>query len=98
MISRILLLLLRAYQKTRFLRQPSCRFYPSCSQYMVEAIECHGVFMGLKLGTIRLCKCHPLNDGGVDEVPPSAKTSSQPELDSRTFSRFISHGINRGTR
>ena len=98
MISRILLLLLKAYQKTRFLRQPSCRFYPSCSQYMVEAIEGHGVFMGLKLGTIRLCKCHPLNDGGVDEVPASAKTRIQVDANTRTNSRIDGCGINRGTR
>ena len=98
MISRILLLLLKTYQKTRFLRQPSCRFYPSCSQYMVEAIEGHGVFMGLKLGTVRLCKCHPLNDGGVDEMPPSAKARIKTEADTRTNSRIISCGINRGTR
>jgi len=64
-----LLLLIKAYQKTRFLRQPSCRFYPSCSQYMAEAIERHGVFMGLKLGVWRLAKCQPLHDGGIDEVP-----------------------------
>lgn len=57
---------------------------------MVEAIECHGVFMGLKLGTVRLCKCHPFNDGGVDEVPVSIKT--------RSHSRIISGVINRGTR
>ncbi len=97
MISRILLLLLKTYQKTRFLRQPSCRFYPSCSQYMVEAIECHGVFMGLKLGTIRLCKCHPFNDGGVDEVPLSIETK-QTSLQTRVHDKFISRGINRGTR
>lgn len=60
---------------------------------MVEAIECHGVFMGLKLGTIRLCKCHPLNDGGVDEVPVSIESNSIFESSSRIMS-----GISRGTR
>jgi len=68
-------LLIKTYQKTRFLRPPSCRFYPSCSQYMAQAIEHHGVFMGLKLGVVRLAKCHPLHDGGIDEVP--MKISSQ---------------------
>jgi len=93
MISRIILLLLKAYQKTRFLRQPSCRFYPSCSQYMTEAIERHGVFMGLKLGTVRLCKCHPLNDGGVDEVPVTLATKQLRSISFNGLNRF-----NRGTR
>lgn len=63
------ILLLKGYQKTRYLRQPSCRFYPSCSQYMIDGIGRHGFFKGLLLGCVRLCKCHPLHDGGVDEVP-----------------------------
>ncbi len=48
---------------------PRCRFYPSCSYYAMEAIKTHGVIRGGVLSIIRICKCHPLHPGGVDEVP-----------------------------
>jgi hypothetical protein len=47
----------------------NCRFYPSCSQYAVEAIEQHGAWRGLWLALKRVGKCHPLHHGGVDLVP-----------------------------
>lgn len=47
-----------------------CRFYPSCSQYGIEAIEQHGVARGSWLTAKRICKCHPLHEGGLDPVPP----------------------------
>lgn len=46
-----------------------CRFYPSCSEYAIEAIEKHGVARGSLLAATRICKCHPFHDGGVDLVP-----------------------------
>jgi putative membrane protein insertion efficiency factor len=49
----------------------NCRFYPTCSSYMMQAIEVHGVFKGLYLGMRRLLKCHPYHRGDmVDPVPP----------------------------
>ena len=48
---------------------PRCRFYPSCSNYMLESLEKHGLMVGLKLGVKRVIKCHPLHPGGIDEVP-----------------------------
>lgn len=47
----------------------SCRFYPTCSNYSIEAISKHGVLKGLFLGTKRILKCHPFHEGGFDPVP-----------------------------
>ncbi|MGV6850572.1 MAG: membrane protein insertion efficiency factor YidD [bacterium] len=46
-----------------------CRFYPTCSQYMIEAIQIHGVLRGILLGLKRLGRCQPFCEGGVDPVP-----------------------------
>jgi len=48
---------------------PSCRFYPSCSAYALEALQRHGPLAGSWLALRRVCRCHPFNDGGVDPVP-----------------------------
>jgi uncharacterized protein len=49
----------------------SCRFYPSCSDYMAEAVRRHGPWRGVWLGCRRLVRCHPLGGHGVDPVPHS---------------------------
>tara|TARA_B100000029_G_C17431619_1_gene908091 strand:+ start:319 stop:504 length:186 start_codon:yes stop_codon:yes gene_type:complete len=49
----------------------SCRFWPSCSTYAIEAVEKHGVARGLFLGVRRVGRCHPWHPGGVDMVPNS---------------------------
>jgi len=50
---------------------PRCRFYPSCSTYLLEATEKHGFLKGGLLGFKRICRCHPLDKsgGGYDPVP-----------------------------
>lgn len=48
---------------------PSCRFYPTCSQYGIEAISKHGAAKGGWLAARRICRCHPWNPGGIDPVP-----------------------------
>jgi putative membrane protein insertion efficiency factor len=48
----------------------SCRYYPSCSQYAIEALRVHGPFKGLVLGTRRILSCHPWGGHGHDPVPP----------------------------
>ena len=47
----------------------SCRFVPSCSEYMIESLRRHGIVKGLWLGTRRICRCHPWHPGGHDPVP-----------------------------
>ena len=48
---------------------PRCRFYPSCSQYTLEAVEAFGPAKGLWLGIRRFSRCHPWNEGGLDPLP-----------------------------
>jgi uncharacterized protein len=48
---------------------PSCRFYPTCSAYALEALDRHGALHGSWLAVRRLLRCHPFNPGGFDPVP-----------------------------
>ncbi len=69
-MKHIVLFLIRGYKKILSpLFGQHCRFFPSCSDYVYEAIDKHGLIKGLYLGTKRLLKCHPLHPGGVDPVP-----------------------------
>jgi len=70
MIKKIFLLLIKGYKKgiSPFLGN-NCRFYPTCSMYMYEAIHKHGILKGIILGTRRISKCHPFHPGGYDPVP-----------------------------
>lgn len=69
-MQRFLTLLIRAYQ---YLLSPfvgqHCRFYPSCSNYTIEAIQTHGAAYGFWLGLKRILRCHPWHPGGIDPVP-----------------------------
>lgn len=47
---------------------PTCRFYPSCSQYSKESLERYGLVKGIRLTVFRLLKCHPFHPGGYDPV------------------------------
>ena len=69
-MTKLVISLIRAYQLIISpLLGPSCRFYPSCSQYAVEAIKIHGVFKGSYLVVHRVLRCHPGCEGGYDPVP-----------------------------
>ena len=50
------------------LKAPSCRFYPTCSQYAFEAVEKYGAFKGGYLSLKRILKCHPFHPGGYDPL------------------------------
>jgi putative membrane protein insertion efficiency factor len=66
----VLIFLIRGYQKliSPFL-PPSCRYYPTCSAYFVEALRRYGFFKGSWLGIKRILRCHPFHEGGYDPVP-----------------------------
>ena len=69
MAVRILTGLIRFYQLTiSKVSYPACRFYPSCSEYMVQALERYGVRKGCYMGICRILKCQPFHPGGVDMV------------------------------
>lgn len=55
-----------------------CRFYPSCSEYALRAVEVHGAARGSWLAVRRLARCHPWTAGGVDHVPPARHRASTP--------------------
>jgi len=69
-MARAVIFFIRIYQ---FFLSPflgkNCRFYPSCSQYAVEALEKYGFFKGSPLALKRILRCHPFHPGGYDPVP-----------------------------
>ncbi len=75
---KILILPIRAYQ---YLISPllpsSCRYTPTCSQYAIEALQKHGVFVGSWMAIKRIGRCHPWHEGGYDPVPENSKQSIQ---------------------
>lgn len=67
----LLVALVRFYQLVHlpFFRG-SCRFYPTCSQYGIEALQTHGLLKGFYLAVFRVLRCNPFCKGGFDPVPP----------------------------
>ena len=67
---KILIFIVRIYQTVISpLLPPSCRYYPTCSNYMIDALKKHGPILGLIMGICRILRCNPFIRGGVDPVP-----------------------------
>ena len=80
MITKLLIGMIDIYQRFfSLLLGSNCRFYPTCSNYLKEAVQLHGPVQGMVLGINRLIKCHPWHEGGMDPVPDPAR---HPELKS----------------
>lgn len=67
---RFFIFLVQGYQKfISPILPPSCRYYPTCSNYMIDALKKHGLILGLIMGIARIIRCNPFIRGGVDPVP-----------------------------
>jgi putative membrane protein insertion efficiency factor len=66
---KVVMAVLRAYKRCISPFLPSaCRFHPTCSEYMLEAVDRYGVMRGVGMGAKRLLRCHPFCEGGFDPV------------------------------
>lgn len=98
-LERVVIAALRGYQ---FVLSPlfaalgsHCRFEPSCSQYMIDAVKARGAMVGVGLGLWRLARCNPLNAGGYDPVPArSQQRNGQSILGEHTE---VEQGVSRET-
>lgn len=67
-MSRFLIKLIKLYQRIPGKFHYNCKFYPTCSNYMIEAITKYGSLKGLYLGVKRIFKCNPFSKGGYDPL------------------------------
>ncbi|MGN1020916.1 MAG: membrane protein insertion efficiency factor YidD [Aristaeellaceae bacterium] len=76
-MKRILLGLIRFYRRelSPRKRKPCCRYFPTCSQYAVTAIERYGALKGTRLAAWRILRCNPFSRGGYDPVPEDPLTT-----------------------
>lgn len=88
--------LIRAY---RYFLSPllgsHCRFYPSCSQYALDAIDAYGPWKGLGMALHRIGRCHPWHEGGYDPVPLHTTHGATPLVSGAPLQSDPSNGHNR---
>ena len=68
-MQKIIIYLIRGYQIIPFIGHKMCRYTPTCSEYMIDAIEEYGTIKGIKLGLKRIKRCRPHGGFGYDPVP-----------------------------
>lgn len=79
--ARVVQVPIRVYRKyISPLKPATCRFYPTCSAYAMEAINVHGALKGSWLAAKRIARCHPFNPGGIDLVPPRKDAASEVDV------------------
>ena len=92
-MKHVCILLVRFYQKflSPLKRNPTCRYYPTCSAYAIQAFQKRGFFVGFGLTVWRILRCNPYGAGGYDPVPDKkAKEKKIPKYDRDTEDENIS--------
>jgi len=69
-----------------------CRYYPSCSSYAMQSIQHYGVLRGVGMGSLRLARCHPWAEGGIDDVP----VREHEHIAVTGFGFVVAHGHGKG--
>ena len=87
---QVLIALIRCYQA---MIRPhligTCKFCPTCSDYAIESLRTHGLFLGFSLSIRRLLRCHPFSPGGLDPVPSRFRAVVHPSRErKRPVRRF----------
>ena len=79
MVKKILIGLVRVYQKylSPLKGHSTCIYFPTCSQYAIEAIEKYGIFKGGALACWRILRCNPFSKGGFDPVPSDVRARTE---------------------
>ena len=70
-MKKILIAIIKFYRRhlSKLKGKPTCIYYPTCSQYAIEALEKYGALKGSYLAVRRILRCHPFHKGGYDPVP-----------------------------
>lgn len=75
MIKRLMIKLIRYYQRMPLSTHRQCKFIPSCSEYAIDALEEYGVIKGSFKALTRILRCNPFNKGGLDPVIKEKRNS-----------------------
>jgi len=73
-MKKLIILIIKFYRRyISPMKRTKCPYYPSCSEYGLEAVEIHGSIKGSMLAMWRICRCNPFSKGGYDPVPNKEK-------------------------